>query len=239
LVLDGTSFTDIDHYGVNASPSSGSVRLTGTNVFSNVRGAPLRVHPQHARGLNSASEYSGNTDDHIELTAGALGAGAHSWSPLDVPYRLPENNHVTWYEGATLTIEAGAVVEGAPQSHLYAQGGGLDVAGTETNPVIFRGAEATPGYWAGIHVLDPDVSEATHRVTWARFSDAGGSGSAGFATPWGAIVVGNRVELTVTNTSFANIAATCAIHGPGYGDTFAVTGCSVVDGTATLLCDPD
>ncbi|MGA9212039.1 hypothetical protein [Kaistella sp.] len=57
--------------------------------------------------------------------------------------------------GATLIIPAGTKIVGAQGANylIVDRGGKLFVNGTESNPVVFEGAQHTQGYWGGIVIL--------------------------------------------------------------------------------------
>lgn len=57
--------------------------------------------------------------------------------------------------GATLIIPAGTRVVGAQGANylIVDRGGKIFINGTQTNPVVFEGAQHTQGYWGGIVVL--------------------------------------------------------------------------------------
>lgn len=56
---------------------------------------------------------------------------------------------------ASLTIGPGTVIRARENAALRVNGtsAGIVAEGTEERPIVFEGTEATPGWWAGIHVL--------------------------------------------------------------------------------------
>ncbi|MCF6235664.1 MAG: hypothetical protein L3J70_04715 [Gammaproteobacteria bacterium] len=73
---------------------------------------------------------------------------------LDQPcYQAP--NGIIIDNSAKLTIEPGVRLEFAAGTQLEVKENAyLDAVGTNTQPIIFSGQEATPGYWQGIYIVD-------------------------------------------------------------------------------------
>jgi hypothetical protein len=130
-------------------------------------------------------------------------------------------------------------VHTASTSHCQSTGD-VSILGAAGNPVVLRGLMATPGYWKGLLFEDADNASDVYVVDHAEIRDAGGgefnsNGDLGGIIPW------TDTSLSVTNTLFANLAATCAINSRYFDpdvDTYVTTGSST-DGTSTLVCDPD
>ena len=70
-----------------------------------------------------------------------------------------------------LTIEPGTVIEMAENAGIgIYDAGSLKMIGTETDPIIIRGAQQVQGYWRGIHI---ETNSANNRFEHVQISDAG------------------------------------------------------------------
>lgn len=89
---------------------------------------------------------------------------------LSIPYQVEgkvEEVHalLTIAEGTTLAFEENGGL-------LVRLSGGLNIAGTASNPVTLQGAKAESGYWRGIQI---ETDHEQNNIAYARISDAGGN----------------------------------------------------------------
>jgi hypothetical protein len=102
------------------------------------------------------------------------------------------------YVSAGLTIPAGAVVsfcEGA--SIIVKSSGYLKADGTSADPIVFKGATSTKGFWDGIRIESNNPNNVFNYVT---FRDAGGYWYFDDA----GIFVANSAMLNITNSAIDN-----------------------------------
>ncbi|MBX2838474.1 MAG: hypothetical protein KTR35_16570 [Gammaproteobacteria bacterium] len=130
------------------------------NIFTN-NGRPGELHVNVIGVLDSEGIYSGNEQDAISVTSGTLSDDA-TWQKLDVPYRS-EGLSVT----ANWALEPGVRIEfSANRGVTIGQDGSLNAVGDVNNPIVFTGAESTPGYWHGIRFSysNSNLNELVHTV---------------------------------------------------------------------------
>ena len=91
------------------------------------------------------------------------------WCLADSPHLI--SGDVTVSAGATVTIEAGAIVQGASEVELLVEGH-LQAPGTPSLPITFTSSADAPGLWAGIAFSGGtgDLSYATVRYAGQRNS---------------------------------------------------------------------
>lgn len=98
-----------------------------------------------------------------------------------------------------LDILPGTEVIFDEKAGLEVDGGSLNAAGSEENPVVFRGKDSSKGYWAGIAFH----SKATrNELSWVKLSDAGNTGY--HFRYYGVLV---RGSVKISNSSFSNISS--------------------------------
>ncbi|MEO9893708.1 hypothetical protein [Aurantibacter sp.] len=74
---------------------------------------------------------------------------------------------------APLIVEAGVVIQFNENAGIGVyDDGSLTVNGSDTEPVVMQGEEATKGYWRGIHIQSNKLSNS---LNYLQISDAGGN----------------------------------------------------------------
>ena len=109
---------------------------------------PISLPSEMVGLLGKDSQYSGNTDDRIHVFSQGINT-AQTWQKLDIPYYI--RSSLTYSVDAALILEAGVSLtfnSGAGLS--VSSSGSLMAIGTEGEPILFTGLEASPGYWEGI-----------------------------------------------------------------------------------------
>jgi hypothetical protein len=114
-------------------------------------------------------------------------------------------------EGATLNIAPGVIVEFSNDAGLDVNGAVI-ADGTAADSIIFTGENKSTGFWRGIAIYSPDVSNLMNYVK----VEYGGSSEIGFGIPRTNVGVEFGDRLTVTNLTFQNSA--------GYGLFFETGG---------------
>ena len=148
-----------DNAGIGVDAMGPLTAFTGNTVAGN-GGVAMRVHPDVPGVMDDSTVIVGNGLDVVELWHMQIG-GDTTWPALDVPYRFTEGEALrAWEPGATLTVEAGAVLEFDPGAALVVgdvlfdieMPGGLVLAGDPGNPVVLRSAAVSPdpGDWGGV-----------------------------------------------------------------------------------------
>ena len=137
---------------------------------------------------------------------------------------------------AVLTVQPGARVEFAQGAGLQVDGA-LNAVGTAANPIVFTGAQPTPGYWDGIYFyVTIDNRNVLDHVTVEY---------AGYAAMYSGVVANvalYKSKVQITNSTLRNglgfglsLSAGSALVGPaGFaGNTLSLN----ASGAATLLGD--
>ncbi len=126
------------------------------NTLTENQGYPLLIYASRVAALKPDNDFTGNPGHNfVRVAAGSYEAvGTGTWHKLNVPYRL--FGDVTVADGATLTIEAGAVLVFEQDARLTVAGrtGALTAIGTASAPILFTGVGAHPGYWCGLYFND-------------------------------------------------------------------------------------
>lgn len=122
----------------------------------------------HLSYFDSASDLTGNDEDGIfTYWAGGLTSKDVTWRKTTAPYKLGN-----WHKiDSDITIEPGVEIVGLAGSGLQINSNGsFNAIGTDTEPIIFRGEEAVPGYWKGISVQS---NSALNILDYCQISDGG------------------------------------------------------------------
>lgn len=149
------------------------------NTITENQGYPLLIYASRVAALKPDGDFSGNAAGHdfVRVAAGSYGAvGTGTWRRLNVPYRL--FGDVTIADGATLTIEAGAVLVFEQDGRLTVSDhtGALTALGTASAPITFTGLVHQPGYWCGLYFHD--THGANNRLAHVVVEYGGGDAAA-------------------------------------------------------------
>ena len=174
--------------------NDGSILEEFHNVLStgNELGAGL-VPAQLLGELDTASQYTGNTVDEVRVTGSKIDLDT-TWPRLEVPYVINNLLNVD----AALTIEAGtSMIFRANAGFDVSSEGSLTAIGTAQAPILFTGAQQTPGFWAGISFISSD--SADNVLDNVIFEYAGNSGLGS-----GSIVLYGRFTPDKSNATLRN-----------------------------------
>ena len=117
----------------------------------------LTISIERVPSLDAGTDYYGleraNGNPSVGVHSGEQFSGAvFQWKALNAPYFIRGFLNV---EGGILQLDPGVEIVFDAEAWMTVRGNGvLQALGTETDPVIFRGAIATPGYWDGIRMSD-------------------------------------------------------------------------------------
>lgn len=127
--------------------------FSGNTVTSNAK-SPVRGDFKSMASIGQGN-YTGNGQDYIDLSSGTL-TNSVTLLKQDVPYRMNDYNAV---ENATLTIEAGTVIQLNSGARITIKtGAGFIADGTPAAPITFTGATAQNGFWNYIEFESDAVS---------------------------------------------------------------------------------
>ncbi|MBN1348861.1 hypothetical protein JXJ21_05585 [candidate division KSB1 bacterium] len=114
--------------------------------------APLGISATSIPCLNPNCDFTGNAEDHIQVTEGGSIQKSALWQTFNVPYQISENIQIS---DAILRIASGAELRfEAATSIRINQDGGIWAAGNATEKIVFTSTEAQKGYWEGISFFD-------------------------------------------------------------------------------------
>ncbi len=142
--------------------------------------------------VDDSSDFTGNIGgDYLTLSGGRVTKDA-TWNRLTVPVLVSANVQVD--KEKLLTIDAGAKFSFAQDMELTIYGG-LKAIGTEQEPIIFTGKQATVGYWDKIYFTHSN--DIRNKMSYCTVEYANGSG---------AIDTYGTTILNVENSKFENNA---------------------------------
>jgi len=144
LTIKNTTLANSGGYGLMLD--SGSILTAfSNNVISGNAEGPVSLPANLVGMLDSASRYSGNTKDKLDVNSGTISV-EQTWPVIDVPYSLGTHS-----VSAPLTVGAGSVFKfRAGGQFNITQSGALTAIGTEANNIVFTAEQQTRGYWSGI-----------------------------------------------------------------------------------------
>ncbi|MEZ0606950.1 PKD domain-containing protein [Fibrella sp. WM1] len=205
IALKNTQFAQNDGYGVYVY-EGGILREFQENAFSGQTEAGILLDAANVAKLDYASTFKGNNGrDVVEITPSAItGAQEVVWPGFadKAAYRLTGDLSVNagfkLNPGVTLEMNRDATI-------LVNTSGYLSAKGTDTEKVIFTGANRTAGYWRGIICYSANNKNALDN---AEVSHAGSI----------AIVSGKKANVAIYGTRAAmSITKTRISNSGGYG----------------------
>lgn len=164
-------------------------------LTGNERG-PLSIDVNDLGRLDVESSYTGNVDaagvsrDYV-LAIGDSVASDQRWKALGVEYRF---DHPGLEVSSELVIDPGVrlVFPGAGRM-IVSRSGTLKAVGTEEEPIVFTGQQASPGYWHGIQfTFNGNANEMDHTVV--EYGGGGGNSEANVG------VYGQNGRLSLSNS---------------------------------------
>ncbi len=170
--IQNCTFRYSKNYGVKIE-NSGRPVLTDNTITANEK-APVKLDFTAISALGSGA-YIGNTWDYIEVNGNVLQENA-TLPKLAIPYRFDGYCRV---ENATLTITPGVVIEFNNSSALLIKtNGALWAVGTDTDSILFTGANKQSGAWDHF-AIENDANVAASKVSKCIFEYGGGYSSSG------------------------------------------------------------
>lgn len=166
LSMKNSTLSEGDSYGLYADVGS-NIEGFASNTIIGHTNSPLYLDALRAGELDGTeSSYTGNDDDGVRIMNSNVNV-LTTWKQQSVPYVIESVINIT----KGFTIEAGAEVAFESNSGLGIYDNGfLNAVGTANNNIVFRGTEATTGYWRGIHV---ETNSTANELTHVLLKDAG------------------------------------------------------------------
>lgn len=207
--IENTTLTAGAGRGVVAEDDA-ELRSFRNNVVSDHAEAPLLLSADNVRALDGrGSALSGNDDDVVQVFSNTDLTEAATWTALGVPYQLFDRLDVS----AAWQIAPGARLKmSADGGFAVRTGGSMRAVGTPSEPIEIYGAEASRGYWLGVHV---ESNSPNNAFDYVNLSHAGIEATVCCGNPRAGIWVESG-RATVTNSSFELIQG-CALSADSDG----------------------
>lgn len=187
--LTNSSFTDSITVGVRAL-NSGALPGFANNTFSGNATGAMDIVPDLMGSLDSASDYSGNDEDFINVYDGNVTIDSTWPNTGGVPFRI---NDIAVEAAITVAPGAAFAFTGDGILRVLASGS-LKAVGTSAEHITFKGDNPGQGTWEGIEIL----SLSSDNIF--EFVDVSGGGEDGFAN----LVVRANSQIKLVNSSFTD-----------------------------------
>jgi hypothetical protein len=152
LGTDATATTDINDFS--------------NNLFTNIDQEAISTALRIARKIDAGSTFTGNGLNGARLRSNTMAV------PVSLPgldYIISSSNMIVREK---LTIAAGAKFTVQEGIDITIETDGIfEAIGTETDPIIFEGAQNTPGYWGGIYFTNS--RSVDNKMSYVQVSDGG------------------------------------------------------------------
>ena len=172
LTLKNTTVMGSNHFGAELDRRSLILKEFANNRFYDNGDAGVVVSPESVGKLDAASDYLGgaqpnavpyilvfNQDDDL--------SGTVLWPYVGVPYGV----QYLYLEGGEHVVQPGVEFVFGEEGNFDLDYGTLTAIGTPQQPIIFRGLQATPGWWEDIY-LDGSAARFEHvEVRHGGFND--------------------------------------------------------------------
>lgn len=195
LKITNTTFKNNSYYGLNINSRNVYLDEFEQNVFIE-NNVPVRTHVNSLGAFNESNSFSGNVNDHIYIHPPYPIYRDFTWYKADVPYLFAGDNK-SLHIYAHVVMNAGVEVI-MPQNSSIKVVNSLVMNGTANDEIIFRGKEATPGYWHHINYINKD---GQNKMSHVRLINAG---SRLVNRVNGALLLGTGAVLSIDNITFEN-----------------------------------
>ena len=184
-------------YGLYAESGAQLPGFSTNTITTNASGAAY-VGAELMSSFDSASVYSGNTADRIEVDGGTVDNGAASsvtWPATDVPFYASSSIEVS----SPVTVAPGFKMLMGLNTYVdvgyYKAAGTLHAVGNSspTGRIVFQGEQTTAGYWDAVNFYSTSSQNALGYVTVS----GGGNND-------GDVYVADAATLSITNSTLEN-----------------------------------
>lgn len=136
--------------GISIASSGLAVGSSNLSV-RRVKAHPVTAHTHALYSLPQGGEFTDNEKNTILVTGTNLNESG-SIRKMPIPYLVESTMYVS--EGAQITISAGAEFVMSSDTEIdfgwAGSDAGVTMVGTQSEPIVFRGQSALPGYWKGL-----------------------------------------------------------------------------------------
>ena len=204
LELTNSTIRGSGKWGLYVEIESSTLPDFSANLFTDNTEAPMYIPPSLIFALDSASDFTNNTERYILVWEDNTARGG-TVSPLagDVPYRVQQsallryNSEITLADGVEMEFEEASGIFMGSSSKLVANG-------TSSDGVLMTSAEDTPtkGFWKGVGF---DSNDLAHELTHLTIEFAGG-GDMTNVNGGGNLRMDARSNLSLTNCTITDSA---------------------------------
>jgi hypothetical protein len=217
LELGTVLVEEIAGYGLFAQRDNELQELGDVTVRNSQQ--PAYCYPATVQQFSGPVTFSGNDTDYVEVfQPNGEVPDSFTWPDVDVPYRVLLSDVGTYLEfGGDVVIEEGVEMHFVQDNGIIVrEGGSMQVNGSvdgDGRTTVFRGEQATPGYWTGIRF---DRTRATENVIdGAEIRHTGANGWLYIEPPNKSAVAATREgEATVRNCVIADYDGADFLTGP-------------------------
>jgi hypothetical protein len=185
----------------------------------------------YASGCGGLGNSGGNScTNTLELQKNDYDGGG----TLEAGCYLAENGlNVTSGE---LTIEPGVTIEFGQNTGITVNSdGGLTAEGTESDPIVFTGAEKTRGYWTGVYIRNRTTANV---FDWVTVEYAGSAAWRSYESTAGVYVEGSESSLDIQNSTFRENAEV-GLYADGGGSNLNIKSSSFIENAMPLRVHPN
>lgn len=165
ISLQNSVFSNNDGFGVTIWSSDAEIPLLGCFFENNTLGA-MSILAEHMDGIDDLSNFNGQ---EVLVRGGSLAAGSeHTWvNPTNGIFRVA--GEINAYGRLEILEGVEFRMENNVRFRVRSEGV-IQVMGTETNPVVFKGATELAGAWRGVYIESNSIENQFNHVS---FSHAG------------------------------------------------------------------
>lgn len=170
LIFRDSIIRNSGNYGLVTGRASDFITFENNEIYDNAEGpAYLDIYAVHT--LDDSSTYGDAGNEVIRVSGTRMRPG--TLSITTIPYLFIDSPSFE-HNDETLSIDAGVTLSFAENKTFWVSSGAvIDVNGTTSAPVVFRGHESLAGYWEGVKIYSTD-KQANH-LTNVVIQDAGRS----------------------------------------------------------------
>jgi hypothetical protein len=187
LSVSNSTFANSNTWGLVAEADAKLPEFSA-NEFSGNGAAALRIATPLVGMLDADSTYAGgNENDVIEVLNATVEDDA-TWPATDAPFLFDGKHRVV----GTVTVAPGAEFQFTEGSRLLVKDdGALTADAGDGDPIVFEGADETPGHWQAIELRSNTVDNVLDNVVVAH----GGRGD------WANVWVQSNARIEMTNST--------------------------------------
>lgn len=155
-------------YGLYAEANARS-KFTHNTLTENQKGAAY-LSPVFLDQLDTDSDFTGNKNELVKLSAANLDGDRLKWPGLSVPYIVSGDLNLTG--NSFVEIAPGAVFKFAENTGVSVFRSRFSARGKKDSPIVFTGVNSVPGFWKGILYIDTNSVDNVLEHVAIRYAGA-------------------------------------------------------------------